>query len=292
MLHTIFNDKLRAVINDLGAEIKSVVRLEDGCEYIWQGDPKYWEDSAPVLFPICGRFFGGTYSYRGREYEMGIHGFAAAMTYEVSAKSENAITFSIRDNDVTRAQYPFAFTFSVTYRLEGEVLVCDVSFSNEGEEIMPATFGAHPGFRVPFAGNCRFEDYYLEFDERCDPNQLLITPNGFYSGRQVALPLEEGKKLRMHHELFKSDGIFMSRMADAVTLKSDLDPRGVTLTYRGYPYLGIWQEYGEGMPFLCIEPWYGMAAYDGEHADLEEKCDMFRLLPGERRDLTYSIQFH
>jgi galactose mutarotase-like enzyme len=46
------------------------------------------------------------------------------------------------------------------------------------------------------------------------------------------------------------------------------------------------------MPFLCIEPWYGMAAYDGEHADLEEKCDMFRLLPGERRDLTYSIQFH
>ena len=104
--------------------------------------------------------------------------------------------------------------------------------------------------------------------------------------------MQNGKRLQMDHELFKSDGIFMSRMAGKASLRSDKDPRGVTLTYEGYPYLGIWQEYGADVPFLCIEPWYGMAAYDSEHTDLEEKCDMFRLLPGECKALTYSIQFH
>ena len=292
MLYTISNDQLSVQISDLGAEIKSVKRLDDGCEYMWQGDPKYWEDSAPVLFPICGRFVGGSYSYCGREYEMGMHGFAASTLYAVEQKGADAVTFSMKDSDVTRAQYPFAFTFAITYRLVGDTLVCDVAFSNEGEEIMPATFGAHPGFRVPLTDKACFEDYYLEFAERCDPNQLLITPSGFYSGRQVALPLEEGKKLWMSHDLFKSDGIFMSRMAGKVTLKTDKDARGVTLCYTDYPYLGIWQEYGEDTPFLCIEPWYGMAAYDGEHTDLSQKPDMFRLLPGERKELCYSIQFH
>ena len=105
MNYTISNDKLRVQISDLGAELQSVVNLADGCEYIWQGDAKYWGDRAPTLFPICGRFFGGKYTYRGKTYEMGSHGFAAKQVFVVSAKKEDSITFALTDNDATRAQY-------------------------------------------------------------------------------------------------------------------------------------------------------------------------------------------
>ena len=56
MIYTISNDKLCVKISDFGAELQSVTDLADGCEYIWQGDAKYWDDRAPTLFPICGRF--------------------------------------------------------------------------------------------------------------------------------------------------------------------------------------------------------------------------------------------
>ena len=48
------NEFLEVLISSVGAEIQSV-RAKDGKEYIWQGDPAYWNKHAPVLFPICGR---------------------------------------------------------------------------------------------------------------------------------------------------------------------------------------------------------------------------------------------
>ena len=291
MIYTLSNEKLCVKISDKGAELMSVVSA-DGCEYIWQGDAKYWEDRAPVLFPICGRFFGGSYTYRGKTYEMGMHGFAASSVFSVTQTGSLAATFSLCDNDATRAVYPFAFDFEVTYRLADDVLHCEVLIRNKGSEVMPATFGAHPGFNVPLSKDADFESYYLKFGKTCSPNQLLITPDGFYTGRQVALPLENSDTLRLNHELFISDGIFMSRMADSVTLGSDKDSHAVTVEYKEFPYLGFWQEYGKDTPFLCIEPWYGMASYDGFAEDLEQKCDMFRLRAGEEKALTYSIRFH
>ena len=55
MLYYIENDILKVAVSDKGAELFSVVSKSDGCEYIWQGDSKYWEDRAPILFPICCR---------------------------------------------------------------------------------------------------------------------------------------------------------------------------------------------------------------------------------------------
>lgn len=290
-IYTLSNEKLRVEISAAGAELRSAVSKADGCEYIWQGDPKYWEDRAPVLFPICGRFWEGHYTYRGREYEMGMHGFAAASRFEVRDVSDDAVTFVLKDSAATRAVYPFAFSLELSYRLAGDTLSCDVAITNKGEDVMPATFGGHPGFRVPFDGKAPFESFCLRFGERATPNKLLITPDGFYSGRQVALPLVGGDTLPLSHELFASDGIFMCRMPDTVTLCSEKDPHAVTLTYPGFHYLGIWQEYGKDTPFLCIEPWCGMAAYQGEHADLETKPDMFHLQSGEVKRLRYAIRF-
>ena len=290
MIYTLSNDKLCVQISDFGAELQSIKSLADSCEYLWQGDEKYWGDRAPVLFPVCGRFWGGTYTYRGKEYAMGSHGFAAHFPYEVSQKSETSITLTLTDNDEIRAMYPFAFALHITYTLEGQTLRADINIENRGDEQMPAAFGAHPGFNVPFDGKAAFESFCIRFGDRCDPNQMLITPDGFLGGRQFALHLKDNA-LFLNHELFVSDGIFMNRMADSLVLESAEDAHKVKMTYKGFPYLGIWQEYGKDTPFICIEPWCGLPSYQGEQDDLDARGDMFRLNAGESKQLCYTMEF-
>ena len=292
MIYTISNDKLCVKISDLGAELQSVADLVDGCEYIWQGDAKYWEDRAPTLFPICGRFLGGKYTYRGKEYEMGMHGFAASQPFAVTAQGADHITMTLRANEQTRAQYPFEFAFSLTFTLEGRRLCIAAEIKNEGVEILPATFGAHPGFNVPFTKGHDFSEYTLTFGEICTPNQMGITPEGFYTGQCRALPLEKGTTLALDHEKFAVDGIFMSRMARKVTLGAAGDPHGVTMEFGDFPYLGVWQEYGKDTPFLCLEPWCGLPSYPDLADDLSEKNDMFHIAAGECKKLQYAMIFH
>ena len=75
MIYTLKNDKLTVGISPVGAQVASAIS-PDGCEYIWQADPAFWGKHGPVLFPICSSLFEGKYTYKGKTYEMGKHGFA------------------------------------------------------------------------------------------------------------------------------------------------------------------------------------------------------------------------
>ena len=66
MLIEICNEILSVKINDRGAELWSVCRRDGTNEYMWQGDPAYWEDRSPLMFPFCGRVQGDTYSDEGK----------------------------------------------------------------------------------------------------------------------------------------------------------------------------------------------------------------------------------
>ena len=127
MLYTLKNEKLTVTLSDLGAEIVSVV-CTDGCEYIWQGDPKYWTGRAPLMFPICGRLIDGKYTYGGKTYEMSsTHGFARSSTFEAEQKDDGTVCFSLSANEETKACYPFDFTLAVEYRLQENRLDCAVT---------------------------------------------------------------------------------------------------------------------------------------------------------------------
>lgn len=290
MIYTIANDKLTVEICDLGAELWSV-KSADGCEYIWQGDEKYWDDRAPTLFPICGKLCEGKYSYKGKEYNMEGHGFARKMLFGRKEQSSSSVTLTASANEETKKVYPFDFTLEITYTLNGNSLSVEANIINTGDSILPATFGAHPGFNAPLSEGLTFEDYYFEFSEECYPNQLTILENAMFAGTTEALVLEDDKKLRLSHELFKIDGIFMNRISNEITLKSDKDPRFVTVKYSGFPYLGIWQEYDEDTPFICVEPWCGLPDYEGLSRDIMKKNDMFHIRSGEAKKVSYSIIF-
>lgn len=63
-----------AQISSLGAQL---MHLTGKTEYLWQGDPAYWTDRAPTIFPYVARLTNGTYRYEGQTYHLPIHGLCA-----------------------------------------------------------------------------------------------------------------------------------------------------------------------------------------------------------------------
>ncbi len=289
MIYTLKNEKLTVGILDVGAQVASAVSA-DGCEYIWQADPAFWGKHGPVLFPICSSLFEGKYTYKGKTYELGKHGFAKMMAFEGEQTSDTSVTLTLTDSDETRAVYPFAFSLKVTYTLNGDTLDCHVVMKNEGEDVMPATFGHHPGFSLPLGGEGDFSDYCLEFSESCAPRAVVFDKDFYDSGERAPYPLEDGRRMPLSHELFAIDGIFLAGMAEAVTLRSPKASHAVTVSYGDAPYLGIWSSANQGK-FLCIEPWWGMASAAGV-SDIMEKSCMFHLEGGEEKALSMAMRFH
>lgn len=289
MIYTLKNDKLTVGISDVGAQVASAVS-PDGCEYIWQADPAFWGKHGPVLFPICSSLFEGKYTYEGKTYEMGKHGFAKLMAFAGEQTSDTSVTLTLTDSDETRAVYPFSFKLSVTYTLTGDTLDCAVSIKNTGDKVMPATFGGHPGFSLPLGGEGDFSDYSLTFSAPCDLKSVVFDKDFYDSGERAPYPLEEGVRMPLSHELFAVDGIFLAGMASAVTLSSPKASHAVTVSYGDAPYLGIWSSANRGK-FLCIEPWWGMASRAGVR-DIMEKGDMFHLGAGEVKSLSMAMRFH
>ena len=289
MLYTLQNDVLTVKVSDIGAEIHSVER--DGCEYIWVGDPAFWSSHAPLLFPVCGRFFEGKYTCEGKTYEIPCHGFIRKAPLTLECINNTSICFRVESTEETKKIYPFDFVLKIWHILEGESVTTRFEIENTGDVILPATVGGHPGFNVPLDGEGEFDDYYLEFSKTCSPDQIEISPRGLFTGKKTAYPLVDGNKLPLSHKLFEIDGIFLSRMDSTVTLKSNKSTRSVTLEYPDMPYLGVWHAAKSEAPFVCIEPWCGLPGYDGEMHDINTRHDMFHILPGKVQTAEFKMTF-
>lgn len=289
MLYTIENKKLSVTLSDVGAELMSVKTKADGCEYLWQGDAKYWKDRAPLLFPICGRLVGGSYTYGGKEYQMGIHGFVRSASFTVAEKTDDAITLTYASNEETRKVYPFDFLFKATYRLDGDRLINAFEITNTGSGVLPYSFGGHPGFNVPVGGEGSFEDCYLAFGEKSEPELFLLSPTCFLSGETAPYKLTCGKRLDLKHSLFDNDAIFLKNAAKSVSIKSRATKKSVTVDYADFDYIGFWQADHTDATFVCIEPWNGLPGFDGKQDDFATKVAMRQLPTGETANMEFTI---
>ena len=288
--YEISNSQLAVTLSSHGAELRSV--RSNGCEYIWQGDPTFWDERSPNLFPICGRLFEKRYTYAGREYSLDLHGFARHEEFDATPDPDGlGVRFLLAANDRTRAQYPFEFALGIAYRLDGNTLRVSVDVENRGTGPLPFAYGAHPGLNVPLGGDGAFDDWFLEFGADCSPDRFVFSPSFLLTGRKRAFPLAPGNRLPLHHSLFDGGGIFLARCANSVSLRSDASPRSVTVHYPDMPYLGLWHTADSEAPFVCVEPWCGLPAFEGEVEDFETCPDMFRPAPGKTKRIGYRMEF-
>lgn len=288
MLLTIHNPAISLTVDTFGAQMMSI-RSADGCEYLWQGDPAYWADRAPTLFPFIGRLTNNSYKLNGKVYPMGIHGFAAASEFSVAEHKRDHLTLLLESNAEIQQSYPFDFALWITYRLEGSTVAVSYRVENRSETVMPFGIGGHPGFRVPLEDGEDFSDYRLEFSQACQPDRVGFTPAVYLSVHDEAYPLEDGKILPLRHDLFDDDAIILKNMARQVTLCSSRGSRSVTVSYPGMPYLGIWHWPKTDAPYVCIEPWTSLPARQDVVEEFTCKSDLIQLAPGKTYETVWNI---
>ncbi len=289
MLYSIENEKIKVTVSDMGAEMTSLILKETGVEYLWQADPTYWGGHAYNLFPICGRLWEGKYTYKGNSYEMKLHGFARNSLYTLINKTENSLSFLLTDNEETLKQYPFHFELILTYSIDGNSVKTSFVVNNKDEKDLIFAVGGHPGFNVPLEAGEKFADYTMTFSEKCKPEVLCLSERCFYLGKNAPFELDNDISFNLTHSLFDNDAIFLTNVANEVTMQSKISKRYVKVSYPNMKYLGFWHTPLVEAPFVCIEPWTSYPAIDGNVDDFETKGEMLRLKPENTFEQSFTI---
>jgi len=246
--------------------------IYNGREYLWQGDENVWSDRSPVLFPICGRLKDARYTYEGKTYDMGIHGFLWKSEMEISQKGEDFVTYRLRDSEESRKIYPFSFEAKVTYKLEDNRIAFSFDLKNTGNSTLYFSHGYHPGFILPLCEEDSFSDCRVEFSDVCSPKLVEMSDTTYLvTGNTPDFPLENGRTLRLTHKLFDEKSVFLKDMAREVTLCGKNTDRSVTVSFPECEVLGFWQAAGCDAEYLCVEPWNGLPSLDGVDEELTTK---------------------
>jgi len=283
------NEKLSVTIAEKGAELQSVIRKDLQLEYMWSGDPAFWGKKSPVLFPVVGGLNNNSYTYEGKSYSLGRHGFAREMVFEVTAQTDSRITLTLTDNEATWKVYPFHFRFHIHYAIAEEQLTVIYEIENTGKSDLLFSVGGHPAFKVPLVAGTAFEDYYLYFSEEEHAGKWPLSPAGLIENTPVP-SLEHTHTLPVNKPLFYKDALVFKELASTkVTLKNDATPHGLEMDIEGFPYLGIWS--AKDADFVCIEPWCGIADHEGTNGKLEDKEGIERLSPDGKFKRDWKVVF-
>lgn len=256
--YTIKKGNTSLCVDSLGAQVNSF--KVNGKEHIWQRDEKYWNSSAPVLFPIVGELKGEgkTALIDGKRYHLKRHGFASVKEFEVTSKTEDSITLTIKNDEDTIKMYPYKFTFSVVYSVSEGKFTQSFVIENENDTDMPYVVGGHPGFILPMFEGDKFEDYELVFEKDEFVEAMRINEQGLIDEKNNEQVFEDKNRIKVTHELFRLGAIIFERLNSRKVKLVNKSGKGVEVEFPKFDYLGVWQMAGTDAKYLCIEPWTGM----------------------------------
>jgi len=283
------NDLLKIEIKSKGAELCSIRSIKNNTEFVWEANPKVWGSHAPNLFPIIGAMKDDSYFYNGKKYSMPKHGFARHNEdFEVISNSNSEVTFQLKSNDELRAIYPFEFEFLITYELKDNELLIHHTVKNTDSKTIYFSLGGHPAFTCPLFKDESYTDYFLEFEkEETSRSYLLNMATGLVSDKTKPV-FDNPNTINLHGDLFNEDAlIFKDLKSRQVALKHNQRGEILNVKFEGFPFLGIWAK--PNAPYVCIEPWIGIADSESTNQQIKDKEGIVTLEPKKSFKATYSI---
>jgi galactose mutarotase-like enzyme len=283
----ISNQILQIEIASKGAELQSIINNKTGLEYLWDADPAFWSKKSPVLFPIVGGLKNNTYNYNNKSYQLSRHGFARDSFFELTAQTENSVTYTLNSSEATLKNYPFYFSFAVTYTIEENKLICTYTVKNTDDKTMFFSCGAHPAFKVPLTGNTDFTDWYLQFAVNENAGIWPLSAEGLIL--KEAIPcLNNTNQLALSKPLFYKDAlVFKNLQSTTIGIISSKSKHGLTMQFDGFPFYGIWST--QDADFVCLEPWYGIADSVDSSGELQDKEGIQNLIPQAVWERSWSV---
>ncbi|MCT7569159.1 aldose 1-epimerase family protein [Aliarcobacter butzleri] len=281
MNYEIKNSFIKAQIKSFGAELNSLKKCDENFEYIWQANSKYWARHSPVLFPIVGRLKEDSYFYKNKKYSLSQHGFARDKEFEIVQNEADFIEFRLKSDEKSLEFYPFFFELNIGYKLDKNSLIVLYKVKNKSDEKMYFSIGAHPAF------NTQVGDF-LEFENIKTTKRYFLDEKGLiYKNQDLNL---ENSKLYLDKDLFKDDAlVFNDSNIKQITLKSIENRSRVKVKFDNFPYLGIWSKPNDA-PFVCIEPWFGVADEENANQKIEDKKGILSLEKEEEFFCFYTIE--
>lgn len=285
------NESLSVRINFKGAELSSIYNKKKKIEHLWQADPSVWARHAPILFPIVGQVKGGKYFVDGEEYKLGQHGFARDRVFELEEITKTTAIFKLESDDDSLKIYPFNFNLFVKYNLVGAKLNITYEVVNTDTKEILFGLGAHPGFTVPFDADSNFEDYYLEFEKNETVDKLLLSTRGLLSGEVHEKFLDNTNRIPLNYSTFSKDALIFENLESSfITIKSDKTDVALKMGIANFPLLGIWTMPGKNAPYVCIEPWYGVADAETSTGKFEDKKAINKLQVNSKFEMNFYVE--
>lgn len=279
---TLKNDSLTVEIETFGAQLKSVIK--NGENLIWDRNPEFWKESAPLLFPICGGLKDDKFTYQGREYSLLKHGFAKRNDFSVEKQTETSAVFLLKSNEETLKSYPWEFELRVKYELKNSALKVGYEVKNLTDDTMYMSVGAHEAYACPEG----IEDYDIIFEREetlnsCDLDGNLISHN-------TSPIIKNSKYLSLYYKYFKVDAlVFKDLKSRFATLRNRKTGKSISLDFNGFDYFLLWTKPNAG--YICLEPWTGVPASVDADYDITEKEGITLVMPKSEFNVTHTIYF-
>lgn len=274
------NDCLTVKINELGAEIKSIVC--DDTEYIWEGRPEVWNGSSPLLFPICGGLKDDKYILNGKEYTLLKHGFARSKIFKVEKTDDCSAVFLLSADEETKKGFPFDFELRVIYTLTGKSVKIDYSVKNLSSDIMYFNIGSHEAYYTPEG----IEDYDVIF-----PQNETLSSCGLYGNlltEQMLPIIKDSSVLPLYDKYFTVDAlVFTDLKSRSAMLRNRKTGRAIEVSFPDDKYFLLWHKHGA--PYMCLEPWNGIPDKVGSSYNIAEKEGITALKGNSEYIHTHSV---
>ena len=277
-------------VSSVGAELISA-KNSAGDEFMWQGNPKFWENHAPLLFPVCGRLKNFFYMYDGKRYDMGIHGFLRRLEFSSVEADDTHVILTVSENEETLCEYPFAFTVTVSYSVKNDKLMSSYSITNNDEKVMPFAFGLHPGFNVFTEGGITVDDYRVIFDN-ASAKQRTFPPD--YPDGPEYLPIEfENNEFRIDSaEIGRIDTVILNGVGFHSRFVCDRSSHEIEMEFsENLPMYCIWKNPSPEAQYICLEPWSTATARGVEVEELMTKKNMIHLERGKTETFFCNFTF-
>ena len=265
MLYQLENEKAVLTVETRACEIARFRRKDKDIEYMWNGDPKYWSNRNPVLFPHVSSPADKILYFKGEEHRVNNHGVCRKAEFTFREKGNDFLLFELEDSEETYAQYPYHFHLEVRYTLQGSRVKIEYRIRNDKEEKLVFGFGLHPAFNCPLDRKKAFSDYRVEFDQED----------------------VEGKVLPLNYELFEKYPTYVIHEPKSHMYRlTDGENEVVLETEEGFHIFALWTPKA---PFVCLEPWVNTLDDEPGIRDFESAKGNIILNAGEEYRIAYRI---